>query len=257
MTTSDSLSQILPLLESISYNSIKKPTIPTSTLIQESYDLQACCNDDLEALMRVGMDVGMIDSLNLWTKALNIAQTNLMLAFSHQTEMERDKKEKLKQAFQLRKETLITYRFTFYKDKIRLKELTKTASHKSNSQLVQDLHDLYYIGSKNIDELSKNGFTPEHIATLKQTAKELTVVLSRIDPQKSRQTEAVKIRNKVYHLVKSTIDEIYRHGKFAFAHDRNRRNGYKSQYNKMRNSAYRRSLKKAKIALNTDVIPKK
>lgn len=230
--TIDIREDLLNTIQSISRDNIITPTVPIAIYLQEAENLAVWANDDLDQLSKVGISSAHIEDLKERIEACRIFQTEWIKLKNIKPTEQKLWEESRKLAIELRGELIFTYKYAFKDDKTALKEVKKIKKQNKTANLVATLHNLYRIGNKYPELLEKISFDFNQLKDLSQLAYKLKNQRSEfvaITPDKEKFKH---LRNQSYTYLKHLIDEIKDAGKYVFAKNKERLQGYHSRYYK-------------------------
>ena len=158
MANIDDYIELLPLAESLQSEEIKVPYMSVDIYIQEADNLWHWCIDDKDALLSVGMNPEIIESLPVRINALRKAQAIWKKVQLEQHENMKKWKKMKKESIQLKQELLSSFRFAFYGDEFLLKKVKEISKGNTNSDHIMDLLKLATLGDNNRELLSAINF---------------------------------------------------------------------------------------------------
>jgi len=230
MSTTPEFDELLSMIQAIQPAGVMIPNMPVAVFVQEAEYLRHWCKDDQHALIRVGLDWELVNSLPIRSRACSQAQSLWMKDNNLRPKAMQDWKEQSPAAFALRDQMIHSFRFAFRRHENLLASVSEIAEGNSNSDLVQDLNDLPTLGKANLDLLTAISFEPELLDTAAILAGSMANLLAAMNNEHKKGRESVIIRNKAYTYLKQAVDEIRVYGKFAFRHHPERQKGYASDH---------------------------
>lgn len=230
MSTTPEFDELLPMIQAIQPAGVMIPNMPVAVFIQEAEYLRHWCKDDQQALIRVGLDWELVNSLTVRSRACSQAQALWMKDNNLRPKARQDWKEQSPAAFALRDQMIHSFRFAFRRHENLLASVSEIAEGNTKSDLVQDLNDLSILGKANLDLLTAISFEPELLDTAAILAGSMANLLAAMNNEHKKGRESVIIRNKAYTYLKQAVDEIRVCGKFAFRHHPERQKGYASDH---------------------------
>lgn len=230
MSTTPEYDELLPLIQAIHPAGVLIPNMPVAVFIQEAEYLCHWCTDDQQALIRVGLDWELVNTLPARSRACSQAQALWMKDSNSHPKAMRDWKEQSPAAFALRDQMIHSFRFAFRRHENLLTTVDEIAEGNTNSDLVQDLNDLSVLGKDNLDLLTAINFETELLYAAALLAESTANLLAAMNSEHKKGRESMIIRNKAYTYLKQAVDEIRVCGKFAFRHNPERQKGYASEY---------------------------
>lgn len=230
MSTTPEYDELLPLILAIQPAAVQVPNMPVAVFIQEAEYLFHWCKDDQQALIRVGLDWELVNTLPTRSRACSQAQSLWVMDSNSRPKAMQDWKEQSPAAFALRDQMVYSFRFAFRRHENLLTNVNEIAGGITNSNLVQDLNDLSVLGKANLDLLTAIGFETELLDTAALLAENMSNLLAAKNNEHKNGRESVIIRNKAYTFLKQAVDEIRACGKFAFRHNPERQIGYASDH---------------------------
>ncbi len=238
MGNKESYDQMLEAAKSLTQDQIKKPLIPVGTYIQEAEDLFIWSTKDKEQLMSAGITESVFENLNTCAGALRHAQSLWSEEKKSRQEAEQQWEDESPKAFDFRDELVHAFRYAFRKSPALLANVSAIAEGDDIADMIQDLNDLAVLGQHNIEPLKLIGFAEDKLGTAADLSARLADIRAQANGDKYENNEKLDIRNRIYSLLKESVDEIKDCGKFLFWKDKSRLVGYRSQYTKLVNKRY-------------------
>ena len=220
-------------LERIPHDAARPPKISLDTYLQDARYLHGWCLEDRAALVRVGLDWGLVEDLPARIDATTEAQTvwrNALVAKG--TARERWEVES-RAGYDLRDELIHTMRFAYRREEDRQRFLDHVSKGTSHANMIQDLCDLSVAARHNPDPLIAVGMDPAKIDEAARMSDELGSLLAEMYTEERRGTLDLRLqRNRAYTHLKEAVDEIRTCGRFAFRKNETRRRGYMGEQKK-------------------------
>lgn len=220
----------------------KRIRIPVSSLVQEAVDLKIICNNDREFLTGDQFDWSKINGLEKMASQCAAAEAAWQATRTDCTLITGKLKKYKKECLKLRSSLSFKLRSLAADNKFPVR--IPGYSHKrAYADIVQDLHDLWWVCKEHKECLLQNGIDPsegEKAKTASGTlAKMVAVAVNEKPSLSSDLAKRDKIRLELYTLVISIRNSC----KLVFCDDPERRSRYTSYYHRAWNSK-KRSKKK-------------
>ncbi len=219
---------------------IQVPYIPVGIYLQEAEDLSHWSKDDLEELVKAGLQKKSITDLPILTGACREAQSLWMK--DQQTRKEAEEKWSIEspKAFDFRNQLLHSFRYAFRNNPELMSNVDEIAEGYGNADMVQDLNDLAILGKGYIKLFEAINFDMALLDEAAAKSDELATLLASANGDRLSENELKEMRDRMYTLLKHVVDEIRDCGKYVFWRDENRLKGYTSAYQKRLNAKKRK-----------------
>jgi hypothetical protein len=227
---SEALEAKLSVIQRIPKESIKYPSMPMDTYIQEAQYLYKWCLPDLEALAGAGLDWSLVEDLPLRVLAASEAQSEWHNVMFGREEAQKRWAELSPGGYALRDELLHFMRYAYRNLPDLQTRVDSVADGSSDADMIQDLNDLAVIGRENLEPLTEVGFDPtklDEAAALNASLGELRADAS-VD--KAADREKKLLRDQAYTHLKEAVNAIRECGQFVFWKNQDRAKGYASDY---------------------------
>ncbi len=217
--------------------------IPVAMFIGEADLLHRWVQEDKELLITAGLDWSLVENLPSHTLALVKAEAQWDAQRKTVPEREKEWKTLAPKAIELRNNVCHHFRFAFHGRPDLLRKVKAITSGRGYPDLIQDLNDILVL-SKGVEPLlAGSGFDMSLLEEVKKTGERLPKLYARVTCERKTQHPSLKIRNKIYTLVKQAVDEIRRVGRFALHGKKDRLKGYWSRYLRHTNQRQREKKK--------------
>lgn len=213
-------------------NKIKKPNMPIDVFLQEVENIVKWVEDDKEKLESAGLDWTLVTELPTWAGALREAQSLWFKERFTREEAEKEWKEKVPEAYDLRNKLIHDFRFAFRNNDDLLNRVSAIADGTGHADMIQDLNDLSVLGKDNTELLTAINFDLSQLDDAAAMAEEMSTLLSQVNVDRTKLNEDKLIRDKAYTLTKTSLDEIRACGQYLFWRDKDRLKGYASEYHR-------------------------
>ncbi len=238
----------LETLLAMAEDRVKIPVnIPVGVYIQEAENLYRWCEDDEGVLTAAGLDWELVTDLPARIGALTEAEARWNAERLEGPAAPKEWKEQSKVAYDLRSRLMQSFRFA-YRDHADLLKAVKAVGKgkRGHANMIQDLNDLCALGEGYPEPLTRVNFDMSLLDKADVTAAQMTRLLSRAIEERNRRNEAKRIRDRAFTHLKEAVDTIYEHGQFVFRENSERREGYRSNYMRVRRRKnYRKSVRKS------------
>ncbi|WP_378184160.1 hypothetical protein [Aquimarina sp. SS2-1] len=219
------------VLEAITPETVKAPTIPADVYFQEAEDLFVWMQQDQEALVAKGLDWDTYAAdLPIRTGASRHAQSVWMSERYTQEEAAKEWNQVSPGAYALRNDLLADFRFAYRKREDLLSRVRAIADGSGDADMIQDLSDLSVLGKANTTELTAINFDLAQLDTVAVRANELADLRAKANGASLDNTKAKDMRDRAFTHLKEAMDEIRATGKYVFRKDTERYKGYISRY---------------------------
>ncbi|WP_299466042.1 hypothetical protein [uncultured Microscilla sp.] len=223
----------LDTLQTIANAELAPPNRPVDTALQEAENLFVWAQADQAALEGIGFDWATWGAdLPLRTGALRYAQSLWVSERHTKDQAEMDWKNAAPAAYELRDDLLASFRYAFRKREDLLNRVREISEGSGNADMIQDLSDLSALGKANMAELDKIKFDPARLDFAATQADQLADMLALANGTTQDTNQAKLLRDAAFAHLKEAVDEIRTAGKYAFRKQKDRYQGYTSQYHK-------------------------
>lgn len=220
---------LLPDLQKIPDEDVdENPTQPVYTLMQEAMNLYRWAHRDRKALLGVGLDWSLVESLPARRGALSHAEALWFLADNYPAEATEAWLAAKEEAEEMRGDLIARMRLAYRESPHLLRKLDKIAEGDKDADLVQDLNDLAVSGRDNWALFRAVGGTTEHLDAAAQASDELAGLLAAheaVSPD-----DAKELRDRAFAHLWAAVQTIHKFGKLAFRKDPRRAKGYRNHY---------------------------
>ncbi len=231
MSNLENYTQKLEEIQAIPDGEIKSPTnIPVDVFLQEAENLYHWCREDKDDLTARGLDWELVNDVPIRCGALREAQSRwITTRFSHE-EAEKLWVEESPLAYDMRNELLHTYRFAYRKQGDLLGRVNTIADGYGHADMIQDLNDLSVLGRDNPEPLQSINYDMTLLDKAADLADKMSDLLGATTSERADCSEAIRIRDRAFSLLKFAVDEVREHGQFVFWRNDDRFRGYTSGY---------------------------
>jgi len=139
-----------------------QPNQPVASFVQEANNLYTWCQNDVQALKRVGISAEMIEELRLRAAACREAEAIWNQYRNTQSKVQKQWQQMAPEAVRLRTELLSIMRFAFRKAPDLLHKTAAISSGTGYAGLIQDLNDIALLGRQHIGLLNKIETNPAY-----------------------------------------------------------------------------------------------
>lgn len=223
----------LTALEALTTEELPKPYMPIDTALQEAENLYVWAAADKTALEGVGIDwVAWGQDLPIRAGALRYAQSLWVSERYNQEEAQKNWKATAPAVYKLRDDLLAAFRYAFRKREDLLSRVREINEGNGDADMIQDLSDLGALGKANTDELAKIKFEEARLDDAAAQAEQLAELLAKANGAAQDNSKAKLLRDAAFAHLKEAVDEIRDAGKYVFREQKDRYQGYLSQYRK-------------------------
>ncbi|MGQ1890077.1 hypothetical protein ACT29H_06510 [Thermophagus sp. OGC60D27] len=219
-----------PAIEALDPDTVKEPNLPVHVAVQEAEDLYHWCQPDQEVLVKAGLDWQLVEDLPARAGACRYAQAIWRRDSQVTRDAQKEWKERSKEAFDLRDVLIHHFYHAFRKNPDLINKVRDIDEGGSNSDMIQDLKDLYHLGIANKELLDAISFDWSELDKARDWSDELADVLARANGEKYASSESKIMRDRAYTYLKQAMDEIRTHGQYVFWRNPERKRGYVSGY---------------------------
>ncbi|WP_462318847.1 hypothetical protein [Marinilabilia sp.] len=209
---------------------VKIPNMPVHASVQEAEDLFEWVQEDQEKLEPAGLDWQLVTDLPIRAGALRYSEAIWNRDSLTQEEAQKEWKVKSPEAFDLRDVLVHDFTHAFRRRSDLTNKVRAIREGGTNSDMLQDLNNLYQLGMDNKPLLDAIGFDWAKLEQARTWSDELASILAKANGERFDMEDTKVIRDKAYTYLKEAVDEIRLHGKYVFWRDDNRRQGYISKY---------------------------
>ncbi|MFA8300576.1 MAG: hypothetical protein ACEPOV_10470 [Hyphomicrobiales bacterium] len=236
--------EILPIALAISKEKVKTPNMPVDIAIQEAENQYQVAKEYEQNLTDVGLQTETIELLSKCANALREAQSNWMANYHAQQEAIKNWDNKKPEGFTLQKSLSKTFRYAYRKNEKLLSNVRNIARGSSDSNMIQDISDYAKFGKNNPSYLEDINFDLTKMDDAALLSASFADLYAKAEKQKKLQYKHKEIRDRIFTILKNTLDEIRNCGKFVFDED--------TVVRKLFTSNYRRKHNKKKKTSNED-----
>ncbi len=230
MSNSTDFDLLVPEIEAIPDKKIQLPAIPVTIYNQEGENLYHWAIDDKDKLVARGLDVAIFEGILSATGACRHAEALWHKERYVKREAEKEWSEKSPEAYDLRDNLVEELEFAYVDDTKLLKKVDQIKKGTGHADMIQDLHDIYVLGTANTTPLEKTNFDMTLLEKATEMSDQMAGILAAANGDKTQDNAAKKIRDKAYTVLKIKVDEVRRYGKFVFREDEERKMGYLQHY---------------------------
>ncbi len=231
MSNLEDYNEKLEEIKGIPDGDIKSPTsIPVDVFLQEAENLYHWCQEDKNDLAAKGLDWELVNDVPARCGALREAQSMwITTRFSHE-EAERQWVEQSPLAYDMRNELLHDFRFAYRKQPDLLGRVNTIAEGYGHADMIQDLNDLSVLGRDNPEPLQSINYEMTLLDKAADLADEMSDLLGATTSERAECSEAIRIRDRAFSLLKLAVDEVREFGQYVFWRNEARFKGYGSDY---------------------------
>lgn len=162
--------------------------------------------------------------------ALKLSHTAWRKVYKSFQECQEQWKVASPEAFNLRDELLQYFYHALYNLPAEYAKVKRISVGSTNADMIQDLIELSELGKDHISKLEAVGLDLKLLDKARASSFELGKLLVKVIGAQSDTNPKIELRNKAYTHLKEAVDEIRRHGQFAFWRKENRLSHYASRY---------------------------
>ncbi len=213
-------------IEAITNEEMKSPNVPVAVFVQEAEDLHKWCADDRETLSGAGLNWILVEDLSVRAGALREAESIWFKERFSRKDAQKEWNKKSLEAFDLRNQLIHDFYYAFRNHPVRKNRVTEIADGNFNTDIIQDLNDLYILGMLNTKLLEQINFDLTQLETAAIFADEMASLLSQATTNGFNNGSAKTIRDKAYVFLMQAVDEVRECGQYVFWRDEIRSKGY-------------------------------
>jgi len=229
----------LEAIRAIKTGQIKQPKhIPVGLYAQEAENLYLWCREDKDLLVARGLSWDIVSDLPARIGALMEAESLWNKQRRSKDENAKAWEEMSAAAYELRKNLLHEFRFAFRHDNDLLKATRYMGKSSGHAGMIQTLNDLSVLGKGYPQLLAQINFDMSLLDRAAETSSNAGHLLAVVTGDRAACDESKIIRDQAFTYLKTVVDEIYRFGRLVFWQDKERIQGYRSDY------LYRKRIKK-------------
>lgn len=215
---------------SIADDLVKDPTMPVSVTIQMAENLAIWAKNDVDELVKAGLNASLLDELTTRGGALRYIQAEWMSDKNTRSEYVKKWKTESPEGFELNATFEHYFRFAFYNQPDLLKRVDEIAANSGNADMIQDLMDYAALGKDNQDLLEKVGFDNSVLLHAETLANSLAETLAYNNNDQNIGSELKNQRDRAFNYLYEAIREVNRVGQFVFWRNPDRKKGYVNTY---------------------------
>lgn len=239
MSNSEYYEAKLEAIKAIKTGQIKQPKhIPVGLYAQEAENLYRWCQEDKDQLAARGLSREIVSDLPARIGALMEAESLWNKRRRSRYESEKEWEEMSAAAYELRRNLLHEFRFAFRHDNDLLKAVRYMGKSSGHAGMIQTLNDLSVLGKGYPQLLAQINFDMSLLDLAAETSSNAGHLLAVVIGDRAACDESKVIRDQAFTYLKTTVDEIYRFGRLVFWQDKERIQGYRSDF------LYRKRIKK-------------
>ncbi len=217
----------LAVLEALSLEEVKTPTIPVEIALREAENLFLWTYEDKVILENSGLDWNRyVEDLPVRIGACRYAQIVWMKERNSQKEALKIWKREFSKAYEYKNDLVADLYFTFRKHSDVLKNLRKITERESSVDVIKDLMDICLLGKANAPILEKMKYDLRKFDIAKQKSENLLELLAKANGDTLDDSKAKDLRDRAFTHLKEALDEIRDTGKYVFRKDLERYIGY-------------------------------
>ena len=229
---------------------VQVPYIPVGIYLQEAEDLYHWSKEDQAQLLTTGLQKSVINDLPSLAGACREAQSIWMKDLQTKEEAEEKWSNESPKMFDFRDQLLHSFRYAFRENQDLLARVNDIAEGYGNADMVQDLNDLAILGKANVELLKAIGFDIKLLDVAANKSDNMADLLGRANGDRLSENETKVMRDRMYTLLKQSVDMIRDCGKYVFWRDEERLKGYSSKYQRL----LRGKSKKSEEVQNTELL---
>lgn len=234
MDTNIDQSPTTTILDTLPADSIRVPNMPIHTFIQEAEDLHHWCQKDKEALTGAGLGWSIVDDLPHRARLLREAESHWFRERFSREEAEKEWNQSSPRAYELRDRLLRAMRYAFRNDAAILKRVSQITAGTGHADMIQDLNDIAHLGRDNPAPLQAINLDLAELDLAATLSQEMGSLLAKVNGDRMENSSAKIRRDRAYTWLKLAVEEIRACGQYALFNNAERRNGYTSQYFRLR-----------------------
>ena len=227
---SEALAARIGTIQGIAKEALRYPSMPMDSYLQEAQYLYKWCLADRAALTRAGLDWGVAEDLPGRIDAASEAQSNWHNVRFGKEEAQKEWATLSPGGYALRDEILHFMRYAYRSLPELQTRVDGVAEGNTDSDMIQDLNDLAVIGRENLAPLTAVGFDAAKLEKAAILSKDLGALKADATVDKAAVQAQKLIRDQAYTHLKEAVDAIRECGQFVFWQDRERAQGYASEY---------------------------
>lgn len=243
MSNKQDFNATLSTAQALKEENIQTPRIPVGIYLQEAEDLFQVALSDKSKLLATGLPEQIVDQLPVYAGATREAQSLWAKELQMRADAEAQWQIESPKAYELRDKLLHTFGYAFRKDASLLSRLKAIRDGHGHADMIQDLNDLAVLGQSAEPLLVQINCDMQEIEQAYKLSDSLATVLARSNGERTSKNETKILRDRMYTLLKASVDEIRDCGKYIFWKDEAKRKQYSSAYERrMRGKAKKETL---------------
>jgi glutamyl/glutaminyl-tRNA synthetase len=203
---------------------------PMGYYLQEAEDLYYWAQADRATLRATGLDWDLVEQLPQRIAATRYAQSLWNASRFNRTDSLKQYILLLPEAYNQRSELERHMRFAFQNEPKILESMPWTTEDLVDTQLIDNLRALCAYANEHRKLLTRIGVNPETIHKTEHLTERLEGLLENANKQSPEALTAKAMRDAAYSYLRLAVEEIRRHGQYAFYGDQERAEGYTSAY---------------------------
>ncbi|MDG5813806.1 hypothetical protein QA601_01855 [Chitinispirillales bacterium ANBcel5] len=238
MNDTQSYNHILPILDIISADEVRKLDMPIDVAVHEGRVMGTLATQDKDALTMAGLSPKVISEVNMAASALRVAEAKLLASLGDKSEIREQWLENESRGYELRSDMARALSFALRGDRNALNKIAKIREGARKSDLIQDLRSYYQLAKNYLEELEKiKSFDMNTIEESGKAAEVLCEIwaVASLEP---RACQNVNIRDRVFTYMRRQMSEVLATAEYVLHDDPDRLSLYYSSWRRrQRNSA--------------------
>lgn len=209
---------------------IQTPRIPVGVYLQEAENLYQAAHADRAQLTAAGLPDQSINILPQYAGACREAQSLWNKDLNARQAAEQKWADQSPLGYALRDRLLHAFGYAFRADEALTKKVQAIREGYGHADMIQDLSDLAILGRANTAQLNAIRMNLADLDTAQNLSSSLAELLAQANGERLSDNESKIMRDRMYSLLKQTVDEIYACGRYVFWDDDKHLRMYRSAY---------------------------
>lgn len=214
------------VMQQMTKDDLSSPRTSIDTFMAGCDNLLANIDEDKKDLNKAGLDWEIINEAKELKGLLRYAQADWNADSSKRSEARIEWNEISPEAVDFRNQMLHHFNFAYRKSPELSAIVRKIRDGNSNADLVQDLFDLYALGTKNTEELKAIGYDLNLLKVSEKKGLKLQETLSVVNGTFDAASDLKFKRDALYSLLEERISTIREYGRYVFWRDEDRLKKY-------------------------------
>jgi hypothetical protein len=229
LTDQEAYEKLLPIVNAIPAIDIRHPDMPVDRAVHEAEVMAAATIKQIERFSAIGLSDQIGSDLQECAGALRLADAYWMASWGEQKEGMKAWAEQSPLGYNLRDEVLAAMRYA-YRDRTSLQQqIKRIAEGSTQTDLIQDLKDIFALGTRNSEPLTAINFDLAKLGTCSELADTLGTLKGFANVEE-KVHETKVLRDRYFTYMRSVMGEIRDAAEYLFRNDEEQMQLFYSDY---------------------------